>query len=122
MTNKYHEMDQRFCQFIDTCINTQGFLSNEDKTIYELVKKVIIEHPNELDEIRGKYIIFQNRECLGYYETISDIQHELRNAVIIFIPNEHRYCDTAHMPYREAINKPKESWLIKTIRNIWGKV
>jgi hypothetical protein len=128
--NKYHEMDKLFCEFVESCINTPGLMSNETKEIYKHVRKVIIENPDELEEVRGKYILFQDGEYIGYCNNFGDIQDdpEIKNAIMIFIPNEHRYCNTAQMPYRQAIDdtywedymggKRKESWFVRAIRSI----
>jgi hypothetical protein len=119
--NKYNEMDNKFFKFIDDCMNQPGLMSPVDKHAYTIIKNAIIEYPNEIESFRGKYVAFQNGIFVGVYDTAMDMQNdtELHNAVLIFIPNEHKYCNVAQMPYRNAIVRENTKTWFTTIKDFF---
>lgn len=108
--DKYTESDEKCCKFLDEIIN-QKFTCSEERKLLQLIKRILIEFPREeLEPIRGKYLVFMKDENNNYqpYDyvlnaPIESVDIGLKGAYLFFVPTENEHCATATMPYRNAV-------------------
>jgi len=108
--DKYTESDKKCCQWLDEIMN-EKFTKLEDRELLLCIKMLLMEFPEELESIRGKYLAFVKDESNKYHlyeyvfnNSLDATDYGLTGAYLFFVPTEHSYCSRAILPHRNAID------------------
>jgi hypothetical protein len=112
--NNFVESDNKCCEWLDERINAK-YTKIEEKKLLQLIKRILQEcSKEELEPYRGKYLVFVKNDKNEYqlYDYVFndplDVADEVKGAYLFFIPTENKYCNTAVMPYRNAIETKRK--------------
>ena len=114
--NKYAESDKKCCQWLDELMG-EKYITTEKKKLFSLIKSMLIEFPKEeLEPLRGKYLVFIKDESNKYklhnyvFDNCLDVtEYGITDAYLFLVPTEHFHCSTARMPHRNAIDSQSQN-------------
>ena len=109
--NKYAESDKKCCQWLDELMG-EKYITTEKKKLFSLIKSMLIEFPKEeLEPLRGKYLVFIKDKSNKYklhdyvFNNCLDVtEYGITDAYLFLVPTEKFHCSTARSPYRNAID------------------
>ena len=92
------EMDNQCCLWIDSIINDK-ITSMNDRRDLLVFKTLLQEHPNELEEFRGKYLAVNHGKLLPFWfhQPGDACEANLELTYLFFVPTEDKFCSSASM-------------------------
>ena len=98
-SRRYAVIDAKCCRWLDSILESK-FTIKENRCIIGVIKKLLQECPELLDEYRGRYLAFKNNGelCDHCYMKPDDAADDgLVGVYIFFVPTHDKYCDHAMM-------------------------
>jgi hypothetical protein len=94
----YKEMDNQCCMWLDSMINNK-VTSKRNQMNLLAFKMLLQNHPDKLEEFRGKYLAAYDGKLLPFWfhQPGDACEADLEVDYLFFVPTEDMFCRTASM-------------------------
>ena len=94
----YAEMDNQCCLWLDSIINDKVTSKSNQRDLL-VFKALLQEHPNELEECRGKYVAVDRGKLLPFWfhQPGDACEADMQVTYFFFVPTVDKFCSSASM-------------------------
>ena len=94
----YAEMDKQCCLWLDSIINDKVTSKKHQRDLLAF-KRLLQEHPDDLEEFRGKYLAVNNGFFLPFwfYHPSDACEADLQVTYFFYVPTEDKFCSSGSM-------------------------
>ena len=94
----YAEMDNQCCLWLDSIINDKVTSKSNQRDLL-VFKALLQEHPNELEECRGKYVAVDRGKLLPFWfhQPGDACEADMQVTYCFFVPTVDKFCSSASM-------------------------